>query len=124
MVKKLITLIVEDDGPSEELLTFLVKDFSIKILNASTGKEAIEQSKNNLDIDLILMDIKMPEMNGYDAIKEIRKFNESVIIIAQTAQGLYGDRERAMNAGSNDYILKPYDKKSFNIIISKYFNIY
>ena len=65
--------------------------------------------KNNPDIDLILMDIKMPDMNGYDATRKIREFNSEVIIIAQTAYAFSDDKEKALNAGCNDYISKPID---------------
>jgi CheY-like chemotaxis protein len=83
-----------------------------KIIYARTGKEAVELCKNNPKIDIILMDIKMPEMNGYEAAKEIRKFNKDVIIIAQTAFALAGDKEKVLNSGCNDYITKPVDKKT------------
>ncbi|MBI9068218.1 MAG: response regulator [Salinivirgaceae bacterium] len=67
------------------------------------------------------MDIKMPDMNGYDATREIRKFNSNVIIIAQTAFGLTGDREKAIEAGCNDYIAKPINKMVLQAMIQKYF---
>lgn len=63
--------------------------------------------KKNNDIDLILMDIKLPEMNGYEATKEIRKFNKKVKIIAQTAYALSGDEDKALEAGCDSYISKP-----------------
>ncbi len=78
-----------------------------KILYAKTGNEAIELCRKNSEIDIILMDIKMPEGNGYKATHEIRKFNEDLIIIAQTAYAQTRDKELAMEAGCNDYISKP-----------------
>ena len=65
------------------------------------------------------MDIKMPDINGYDATREIRKFNKKVIIIAQTAYGLAGDREKALQAGCNDYIAKPIKMKVMLDMISR-----
>lgn len=67
------------------------------------------------------MDIKMPDKNGYDATREIRKFNRDVVIIAQTAFGLMGDREKAIEAGCNDYIAKPISKIKLQELIKKYF---
>jgi CheY-like chemotaxis protein len=67
------------------------------------------------------MDIKMPGMDGYEAVNKIRKFNKDLIIIAQTAFGLIGDKERALAAGCNDYISKPIDSKLLFELIHKYF---
>jgi len=95
--------------------------FGKEILKARTGLEAVEVCHNNPDIDLILMDIRMPEMSGYEATKEIRQFNKEVVIIAQTAYGLTGDREKAIEAGCNDYITKPIKKDELLAIIQKHF---
>ncbi len=113
-------LIVEDDEVSDLHLTILLKKTTGKILHARTGLEAIDLCKNNPGINLILMDIKMPEMNGYEATREIRKFNNKVIIFAQTAFALLGDREKAMDAGCNDYISKPIQKEELMKKIEKY----
>ena len=64
----------------------------------------------------------MPEMNGYEAVNEIRKFNQKVIIIAQTAYGLIGDREKALDAGCNDYLAKPIYLDTLREIIKMYYN--
>ena len=82
--------------------------------------EAIEACKKNPDIDLILMDIRMPVMNGHEATRIIREFNKEVIIIAQTAFALAGDREIAIEAGCNDYLTKPIDKAELLAIIDQY----
>jgi len=91
-------------------------------MRVCNGIDAVETCRNNPDIDLILMDIQLPDMNGYEATREIRKFNKSVIIIAQTAYALTGDRELTLKAGCNDYISKPIDKRVLNEMIQKYFN--
>jgi len=101
----------------------LVQDKCKTILFAKNGKEAVEISKNNKDIDLILMDIRMPEINGYEASEKIREFNKEVIIIAQTAYALNGDREKALEAKCNDYIAKPIAKKDFMELLNKYVHI-
>ncbi|WP_299528188.1 PAS domain S-box protein [uncultured Lutibacter sp.] len=121
-VKNLKTLIAEDDEASEILLSINVSEFSNEIKNARTGTETIEICRNNPDIDLILLDIQMPEMNGLEATRQIRKFNKNVIIIAQTAYGLTGDLEKSLNAGCNDYIAKPINKSELKSLIQKYFN--
>lgn len=120
-VKKLKILIAEDDSISEMLISILVETFDKDTLKASTGAEAVVICRNNPDIDLILMDIQMTDLNGYDATRQIRQFNKDVIIIAQTAFGLYGDREKALEAGCNDYITKPINKHTLLVLINKYF---
>jgi CheY-like chemotaxis protein len=94
----------------------VVKD----ILKAGTGVEAVEVCRNNPDIDLILMDIRMPDMDGYEATRQIRQFNKDVVIIAQTAHGLMGDREKAIEAGCNDYLSKPVNRDKLLSLIQKY----
>lgn len=114
-------LIVEDDSASEMLISMAVKKFSKEIIKAKTGVGAIEAFRNNPDIDLVFMDIQMSEMDGYEATKEIRKFNKDVVIIAQTAFALSGDREKCLDAGCNDYITKPIQKGSLAVLIQEYF---
>ena len=106
-IKKLKILIAEDDETSRNLLAMRVKKLSKEILNAENGIDAVELCRNNPDIDLILMDILMPEMDGIEATRQIRQFNKDVIIIAQTAYGFSSDRKKAIESGCNDYISKP-----------------
>ncbi|MFA6126795.1 MAG: PAS domain S-box protein [Bacteroidales bacterium] len=117
-------LIAEDDVPSDILITLILKTISHELYHVRTGIEAVEACRNDPDIDLILMDIQMPDMNGYDATRLIREFNKEVVIIAQTAYGLTGDKEKALAAGCNDYISKPILKKEFLELIQKYFPEY
>jgi PAS domain S-box-containing protein len=121
-IKKLKILIAEDDESSEKLLTEIFKKYCKEEIHVRNGLDAVETCRNNPDIDLILMDIQLPEMNGYEATREIRKFNKSVLIIAQTAYALPGDRELTLKAGCNDYISKPIDKRLLKEIIQKCFN--
>lgn len=102
-----IILIVEDDDVSTFYLTLLLEQIDCDIITSRTGAAAVELCRNNPDIDLILMDIRMPGMNGYEATKAIREFNKSVVIIAQTAYALKIDKERAYEAGCNYFISKP-----------------
>ncbi|WP_372649020.1 response regulator [Draconibacterium sp.] len=119
--KKLKILIVEDDKVSFDFVSFLVRNYSTEILRAATGIEAVELLRRYKDIDLILMDIKMPGIDGCEATRRIRNFNKEVIIIAQTAYGLSGDREKTLAAGCNDYISKPIKKENLLKLIEKYF---
>lgn len=118
---KLKILIAEDDESSEILITQMLKRIGKEIIKISNGYEAIQACRDNPDIDLILMDIRMPEMGGHEATRQIREFNKEVVIIAQTAYGLTGDREKAIQAGCNDYISKPIDKDDLIALIEKYF---
>ena len=107
IINNLKILIAEDDEPSELLIQLEVEKYSKEILKAHSGIEAIELCRNHPDIDLILMDIQMPIINGFDATKKIREFNKKVVIIAQTAFGLTGDKEKALEAGCSGYMSKP-----------------
>lgn len=120
-IRKLKILIAEDDEISELLLDNSVKMFGKEILKARTGIEALEVCKMNPDTELVLMDIRMPVMNGYEVTRKIREFNKEVVIIAQTAYGQSGDREKAIEAGCNDYIAKPIGQKDLIALIQKYF---
>ena len=121
-IKKLKILIVEDDAVSELFLSILLKAHNNnEVLKAHSGDEAITLCRNNPDIDLVMMDIKMSVMDGHETASEIRKFNTEVIIIAQTAFSLAGDREKALAAGCNDYISKPIQKDVLRRLIEKYF---
>jgi light-regulated signal transduction histidine kinase (bacteriophytochrome) len=121
-VNKLKILIAEDDETSESFLSIVLKVYCREILKAGTGDEAVEACRNNPDIDLVLMDVRMPKMNGYEATHQIRQFNKNVVIIAQTAYGLAGDREKAIEAGCNDYISKPFNKAILTALIQKHFS--
>jgi CheY-like chemotaxis protein len=120
-IKDLKILIVEDDSISKLLITIAVKPFSKEIIKVSTGFEAIEACRTNPDIDLVMMDINMPEMGGYEATKQIREFNKDLVIIAQTANGMQSDRDEAIEAGCTDYISKPININSLSELIQKYF---
>jgi CheY-like chemotaxis protein len=115
-------LIVEDDEISYSLLSKTIQKISKEVLHAITGVEAVEACRSNPDLDLVLMDIRMPQMNGLEATQKIRQFNKDVIIIAQTAYAFSGDSERAIEAGCNDYITKPINKTLLYDLIKKYVN--
>ncbi|MEI7501357.1 MAG: ATP-binding protein, partial [Bacteroidota bacterium] len=120
-IDNLKILIAEDDETSDLLVTSMLKKNSHEVIHTKTGIETIEVCRNNPDIDLVLMDIRMPGISGYEATRQIRHFNTDVIIIAQTAYGLTGDREKSIDAGCNDYISKPINKDELVRLIQKYF---
>ena len=117
--KRLNILLVEDDEISILLINAMFERTNFNILQAKNGIEAVELCQNKQDIDLILMDIRMPEMDGYEATRQIRKFNKDVIIIAQTAFALSGDKEKSIEAGCNEYITKPITKGKLFAVIQK-----
>jgi PAS domain S-box-containing protein len=118
--KKLCILIAEDDEASGNLLSTIFEELSKEVFVVYTGIEAVEMCHTHPDIDLILMDIQMPGMNGYEAASRIRQFNKDVIIIAQTAFAQAGDKEKSSIAGCNDYISKPIKKDELLELIQKY----
>ena len=101
------TLIVEDDMASDLYIGMISKKFSKEILHVNNGNDAVRICRENPDIDLVLMDIGLPGIDGFEATRKIREFNKNVIIIAQTALTMSNDREQAMEAGCNAYISKP-----------------
>jgi signal transduction histidine kinase/ActR/RegA family two-component response regulator len=119
-LKNLKILIVEDDKISEMLIDITVKTIGSEILYAGSGTEAVETCRNNPDTDLVLMDIQLPGLDGYEATRQIRQFNKKVVIIAQTAYALSGDMEKAIESGCNDYIAKPIKKTELLALIEKY----
>ena len=110
-LNKLSAIVAEDDETSRMLLEAILENEFHKITYTETGKETVDKFKENPETNIILMDLKMLDMSGYEATREIRKFNKDVVIIAQTAYGLSGDREKAIEAGCDDYISKPFKKE-------------
>jgi len=122
IVSKLNVLIVEDNKTIDDVfLATILKSISNKIIHAGNGVEALEVCRKYCSIDLIMMDIKMPIMDGYEATRRIREFNKDVIIISQTAYVHSGAREKALEAGCNDYIAKPIKKDSLLRLLGNYF---
>ncbi len=119
-VKDLKILIAEDDETSELFVSMAVQAISREILIVRNGRDAVETCRLHPDIDLVLMDMKMPGIDGYDATRQIRLFNSDVIIIAQTAFGLGGDSEKAIDAGCNAYISKPLTLAVLHKLIQKH----
>jgi PAS domain S-box-containing protein len=111
-------LVAEDDEGNFRLISYYLNRSNVNIVRACTGKEAFTILTSAMNVDIILMDIKMPEMDGYTAVKLIRDLNIDIPIIAQTAYA--SDREKAMDIGCSDYITKPFDRKTLLRTVHKY----
>jgi len=111
-------LITEDEEVNFILLKEILIETGVTIIHAENGRKAVELATKNPD--LILMDIKLPDINGYEAVKRIRKFAPTVPIIAQTAFAMAGDAKKASDAGCDDYIAKPVKAAKLFKIISKF----
>ena len=109
-------LIAEDEDSNFMLLEEMLSDFEINIIRAVNGLEAVKLCKSNPSIDLVLMDIKMPEMDGYEATTRIKEFRPDLPIIAQTAYITEADRNKALASGCSDFMSKPINK---NLFLSK-----
>jgi len=120
-LKNKTILVVEDDDSSYEFLKIILKGFGVNtIILAKNGEEAVRLCEENSKIDLVLMDINMPVMNGYEATKVIKAFRSDLTIIAQTAYAISGDREKSLEAGCDDYIAKPIKKEELLEKIEKF----
>jgi PAS domain S-box-containing protein len=111
-------LVAEDIDSNFMLIDYFLSFANIKVLKASNGKEALDIAISKKDIDLILMDIKMPEMDGYMATRLIREAGIKVPIIAQTAY--VNEREKAIESGCSGFISKPFDRKKLISVIAEY----
>jgi CheY-like chemotaxis protein len=102
-------LIVDDDVRNIFALTSLLEQHGVRVISAETGREAIALLDEDDEIDAVLMDIMMPEMDGYETMRRIRKNPEHRLlpIVALTAKAMKGDREKCLEAGASDYIAKP-----------------
>lgn len=103
-------LIVEDDIYNAEYLKEILTRYKVKVLHAETGKEAVRVIQSQR-VDLVLMDIRLPDIDGYEATRQILKYNPYLKILAQTAYASPDERHNALNAGCKDYISKPINKE-------------
>ncbi len=114
-------LIAEDEEMNFMLIEEIFRKSKAKLIRAINGRQVIELFKAHPEIDLILMDIKMPEISGYEATKVIKKIR-NVPIIAQTAYAMAGEEKESKKAGCDDYITKPLKVKKLLEIAGKYLN--
>lgn len=118
--KNKVILVVEDDRVNYQFIEACLEKTQVQLLHAENGNQALELCKNINKIDLILMDIKLPEKNGYEITKEIKSFRKDIPIIAQTAFSLNDVKERCFESGCNDIITKPVDIDVFITKLNKY----
>jgi PAS domain S-box-containing protein len=120
-LKKAITLLVaEDEDNNFKLIAQYLSNANIVVIHAANGNEAVEICRSSQKINLVLMDLKMPVMNGFDAVKKIREFLPDLPIIAQTAYSSETDKEKAIACGCNDFISKPFKKEELLTLIRKH----
>ena len=118
---RLKVLIAEDDEMAQTLLKTFLSESCESIITFNNGIELVEYCKSNSDIDLIFMDIKMPKLSGYEAVKQIREFNKDVVIIAQTAFAFNDEKEKIFELGCDDFITKPYSEELILDLLKKWF---
>jgi CheY-like chemotaxis protein len=120
-LKKSITLLVaEDEINNFKLLTFYLSNVNIYLIHAANGYEAVEICKENAQINLVLMDLKMPIMDGFEATKNIKEFRPDLVIIAQTAYVRDIDKSKAIACGCSDFISKPFKKEELLSMIREH----
>ena len=119
---KIKILIAEDDRISLESLKEVLRADNIEILFAANGKEAVRKCREHRDIDLVLMDIKMPEMDGKEAARHIKSIRPELPIVAQTAYALDDERDTILHEGFDAYIAKPIRHDNIISIIDQFNN--
>jgi len=117
-----VILIVEDEVVNYQFLEAVFAESQAQLVHVTDGDKAVELCKTLNNIDLILMDIRLPVKSGYDAVKEIRQFRPAIPIIAQTAYSSKKERDKCKAVGFNEYITKPIDIPLLIQMINKYFN--
>jgi CheY-like chemotaxis protein len=113
-------LIAEDEIVNYMFLEVLFEEIGATLIHAADGRQAIDAVKDNPDINIVLMDIKMPNINGLDATRQIKSIRPQLPVIAQTAYAMQDDEYKALQAGCNDYISKPIDANKLISLMKKY----
>lgn len=121
-MEKRLVLIAEDDDDNFFYLRVSIKAFDFNIIRARNGREAVQMVKENKDLSLVLMDLKMPGMDGYEATRQIKEINPALPVVAVTAYALAGDEMKTIKAGCDAYISKPFSRESILEIIGKHLN--
>ena len=115
-------LLIADDSRNIFALTAVLKAKGFQILSASSAQEGIQQLQNNQGIKVVLLDMMMPDMDGYEALRVIRADSQisQVPVVAVTAQAMVGDREKCLEAGANEYVSKPINVDYLLEILNRY----
>ncbi|MBN1159450.1 MAG: response regulator [Bacteroidales bacterium] len=114
-----VLLIVEDEDHNYTYIHEILKRTGVSMIRAETGIEAIALFREN-KIDMVLMDIKLPDVDGYIATREIKKLRPDIPVIAQTAYAMVQEREKCLQAGCDNYISKPFDPDKLIRIVERY----
>jgi CheY-like chemotaxis protein len=118
--KQATILVAEDDMLSYQLLELLLRKMDFRVIHAVDGKQAVDICRSGEKVDIVLMDIKMPVMDGYTATAEIKKFMPDLAIIAQTAYADMEERHKVFISGFTDFLAKPITKNQLYSILEKY----
>lgn len=121
--RKLNILVAEDDLINQKLFSYILKEIANELVITINGREAVETFSKRDDFDLVLMDLKMPEMDGYEATQKIRECSSEVKIIALSAFALETERKKALDSGFNNYVSKPISRGELMEAIGNYFDI-
>jgi PAS domain S-box-containing protein len=121
VLKNLKVMIVEDDQVGQMYLSVILEGVCREVVYASGGEEALELYNQHNDTELVLMDIKMPGLDGYATTRKLKEINPGIVVIAQTAHALAGDRDKALSAGCDDYLTKPFRKQELIKVVKKHF---
>lgn len=115
-------LLIDDDSRNIFALTAVLKAKGFQIVSASSAQEGIQQLQNNQGIKVVLLDMMMPDMDGYEALRVIRGDSQisQVPVVAVTAQAMVGDREKCLEAGANEYVSKPINVDYLLEILNRY----
>ena len=113
-------LLIEDDESNRIFIEKVLKPTKARVISCSNGTDGMKNYQNHPEIDLILLDLKLPGKSGFDIIREVRSKDKKIPIVVQTAYAWSGDKEKAIEIGSSDYYTKPIDKDSFLSILKNY----
>ncbi len=118
--KNKVILVAEDVATNYLLIKTALRKTDVSLIWAKNGQEALDECKKEQQIDLVLMDVRMPVMDGYTATKLIKEVRPDIPVIAQTSYAMDGDREKSQESGCNDYIAKPFNVNEFLQLIARY----
>jgi len=115
-------LVAEDNPSNQKLISILLQKMGHQVTLAEDGESAVNKATTET-FDLILMDMQMPNVNGYDAARQLREKGCKTPIIALTANAMLGDEEKCLQAGCDGYLAKPIDRAQLNEMISQYISV-
>jgi len=115
-------LIVEDDLVTYEYFNIVLRKTGVQLLHATNGEQAVKLCREDKNIDLVLMDIQLPVLDGYTATRQIKSLERDIPVVAQTAYAMEDDEKKCKQAGCDDYLAKPIKKDDLLKMLNKYLN--